>query len=135
MVCAQTQFSEVNVLASETNWAWPKAIGDIFRPRGVNLIVAETVGEFVDVLRQKRVHALIVDADVQRGGFAAIRIVRMDFPRLPCLVLTERAGQEVLRQALHLDVFSVLGKPVDMTILQTQLNKLFVKNYNSDVFA
>ncbi|GAH06814.1 unnamed protein product, partial [marine sediment metagenome] len=35
---------------------------------------------------------------------------------------------------LRLDVFSVIGKPVDMNILLEQLNRLFVKKYNSDIF-
>jgi len=34
-----------------------------------------------------------------------------------------------------MDVFSVISKPVDMVILQEQLNRLFIKKYNSYVFS
>jgi hypothetical protein len=37
-----SKLDEVNVLASGANWAWPEALHDIFEPRGVNLLVAES---------------------------------------------------------------------------------------------
>ena len=40
----------------------------------------------------------------------------------------------LLDEALQLDVFSVIDKPVDMDILRQQLNRLFIKKYNSDIF-
>jgi hypothetical protein len=41
----------------------------------------------------------------------------------------------VLRAALGLDVFSVIDEPVNMSILREQLNRLFIKKYNNDIFA
>ena len=99
------------------------------------MIVAGAAGEFVNVLQHQRVHATIIDADSQVGGLATLRLIRMDFPRLPCLMLSSRSGQNLLGQALDLDVFSVIDKPVDMRVLQQQLNRLFVKKYDSDIFA
>jgi hypothetical protein len=40
-----------------------------------------------------------------------------------------------LERALQLDVFGVLDKPVDMHLLRQVLHRLFVKKYNSDLFA
>lgn len=135
MVCAASQLNEITVLASETDWAWPRALGDIFRPRGVNLIVARRPNEFVDVLSQTYVHAMIVDADDDLSGLTMVRIVRMDFPRMPCLLLAQESKEDMLGEALHLNVFCVIDKPVDMGVLQQQLHRLFVKTYNSHVFS
>ena len=44
------------------------------------------------------------------------------------------AGQSLLGKALKLDVFSVIDKPVDMTILREQLNRLFIRKFHSDIF-
>ena len=44
------------------------------------------------------------------------------------------SARQTLGKALQLDVFSVIDKPVDMDILRQQLNRLFIKRYNSDVF-
>ena len=131
-----SKLEEVNVLASEASWARPEAVRHIFRPRGVNLLVAENAVEFVNIIERKRIHTTIVDMDSeQSNGLTTIRIIRMDYPLLPCILLSSTAGESLLGKALRLDVFSVIDKPVDMSVLRDQLNKLFVKKYNSDVFA
>jgi len=110
MVSNLSKFEEVNVLASEANWAWPEALRSIFRPRGVNLLVAENATEFVHVIKSKRIHTTIVDMDSETSnGLATIKIIRMSYPLLPCILLTSRAGQSLLDKALRLDVFSVIN--------------------------
>ena len=135
MVSNLSKLEEINVLASEDNWAWPEALRNIFRPRGVNLLVARNADEFVSVIEQKRIHTTIVDMDSEKvNGLTTIKIIRMDYPMLPCILLCSAAEESLLGKALQLDVFSVIDKPVDMAVLQKQLNRLFIKKYNSDIF-
>jgi DNA-binding NtrC family response regulator len=135
MVSNLSKLEEVNVLASHANWAWPEALRCIFQPRGVNLLVAESAAEFVNIIEHKRIHTTIVDMDSQESdGLATIRIIRMDYPLLPCILLASAVGKSLLGKALRLDVFSVIDKPVDMHILRQQLNRLFVKKYHSTIF-
>ena len=99
-------------------------------------MVAENAGDFVHIIGSRRIHTTIVDMDSERSsGLATVKIIRMDFPRLPCILLTSRANQDVLGKALQLDVFGVVDKPVDMDVLRELLNRLFVKRYNSNIFA
>lgn len=136
MVPNQSQLDEVNVLSSQAGWAWPEALRHIFKPRGVNLLVAESAADFVNIIRNKRIHTTIVDMDSQQSdGLVVIKIIRMNYPLLPCILLTSTAGESLLEKALRLDVFSVIGKPVDMSILRQQLNRLFIKKYHSDIFS
>ncbi len=135
MVFNFSKLDEVNVLASGANWAWPTALQDIFEPRSVNLLVAERSDEFVNIIERRRIHTTIVDMDSEASGLATIKIIRMSYPLLPCILLTSEAGEAVLSKALRLDVFGVIDKPVDMSILQELLNRLFIKKYNSDIFA
>ena len=136
MVSNLSQLEEVNVLVSDANWAWPEALRRIFRPRGVNLLVAESASEFVHIIEKKRIHTTIVDMDSeQSNGLATIRIIRIEYPLQPCILLTSTAGKSLLGKALQLDVFSVIGKPVDMHVLREQLNRLFLKKYNSSIFG
>ena len=135
MVSNLSKLDEVNVLVSEANWAWPEVLRRIFRPRGINLLVAENAVEFVNIIERKRIHTTIVDMESEQSdGLAMIKIIRMDYPLLPCILLTSAAGKSLLNKALQLDVFSVIGKPVDMHILREQLNRLFTKKYNSSIF-
>jgi DNA-binding NtrC family response regulator len=136
MVANFSKLEEVNVLASGANWAWPEIQRNLFEPRGVNLLVAENTSEFVNIIEQRRIHTTIVDLDSEKSnGLTTVQIIRIDYPLLPCILLTGSAGESMLSKALRLDVFSVIEKPVDMNILQEQLNRLFIKKYNSDIFS
>jgi len=136
MVSNLSKLEEVNLLASGANWAWPQALRNILQPRGVNLLVAEDAGEFVHIIERRRIHTTIVDMDSEKSnGLATIKIIRMDYPLLPCILLASAASEAVLGKALQLGVFGVVDKPVDMNILRALLNRLFLKKYNSDIFA
>ncbi len=135
MVGNLTEKQEINLLASETNWAWEKAVRDVFRPCGVNLVTAKNADEFVNVIEKKPVHATIVDMDTLAGGFVIVRIIRKVNPAVPCIMLSSQSEGRTLDKALSLGIFSVIDKPVDMSILQEQLNRLFVKKYNSTIFG
>jgi len=135
MVSNLSKLEEVNVLASGASWAWPEALRGIFRPRGVNLLVAENAGDFVNIIKRRRIHTTIVDMDSEKSNaLATIKIIRIEYPLLPCILLTGTAGRALLDKALQLDVFSVIHKPVDMGVLQELLNRLFIKKYNSYIF-
>jgi DNA-binding NtrC family response regulator len=131
-----TQLDEVNVLASAASWAWPEALRRLFQPRGVNLMVAEDANDFVHIIGRTRIHTTIVDMDSERSnGLATIKIIRMDYPLVPCILLTSRVDPDMLGKALQLDVFGVIDKPVKMEILQQLLDRIFLKKYNSRLFA
>ena len=126
---------QVSVLASQAGWAWPGALRDIFKPRRVNLLVARGADEFASIIESRRIHTAIIDLDSpDSGGFGVVRVVRMADPLVPCIVLSASPDREVLGRALELDVFSVIAKPVDMSLLRQQLNRLFIKKYGSYIF-
>lgn len=135
MVADLLQSGEVNVLASQADWAWPQAVRDIFQPCGVNMLVAESTNDLVNVLRHRRIHTIIVDSDREQADLWTLKIVRMEQPLMPCILLATHVTEAMLGEALRLDVFSVIDKPVDMTILKDQLNRLFVKRYSSHIFS
>ena len=131
-----SQLSEVNVLVSDADWAWPEAVRTIFMPRGINALLATEANDVLDIIEQRRIHTAIVDMDSERlSGLGTIKIIRSHYPLLPCILVARIAGRELLSDALELDVFSVITKPVDMEILLGQLNRLFIKRYNSTIFA
>lgn len=136
MVARCKQFDEVNVLASAADWAWPAALSDIFKPRGVNLLMARGVDEFVEVIGHRRIQTAIIDMDSEKSrSLATIKIIRKKYPWLPCLLLTnQQMSESLLGTALKLEVFSVIAKPVDMNVLRELLDRLFKKKYGSNLF-
>jgi DNA-binding NtrC family response regulator len=135
MVADLRQFADINVLASQANWDWPGALRDIFRPRGINLLVAESTNDIVNVLRHRQISMTIVDTDCEQADLWTLKIIRMEQPLMPCILLASRVTGAMLEKALQLDAFSVMTKPVDMNILKDQLNRLFVKRYGSHIFS
>jgi DNA-binding NtrC family response regulator len=135
MISDIRQSGEVSVLATKADWAWPVAVRDIFQPRGVNLLVADSTNDIVNVLRHRRIWTTIIDTDFRQGGFWTLKLIRLESPYMPCLMLVSNPTEDLLEEALRLNVFSVLDKPVDMQILKDQLNRLFVKRYDSHIFS
>jgi DNA-binding NtrC family response regulator len=131
-----SKLGEINVLVSDANWAWPEAVRRIFMPRGVNALLATEANDVLDIIEQRRIHIAIVDMDSERlSGLVTIKMIRSHYPYVPCILLTNAAEPELLSDALELEVFSVITKPVDMDVLLEQLDKLFIKRYNSTIFA
>ena len=135
MLYDMTKLEDINIIAGAGQWPWQQAIRDIFTPRGVNVLVANKTIEFTDIAAHRRIHAAIIDADCDNEGLAVIKVFRIDFPLIPCIMLITKAQESFLGTALELDVFSVIEKPIDFDILRGQLNRLFIRNYNSTIFA
>lgn len=128
--------TDINVLINDACWAWPDAVRQVFSNRPVQLLVVKRVNEALDVLRHRRVHTAILDMDSETaGGLAVIKMIRSGFPLLPCILIADSAEQKLLQAALELNIFSVINKPVNIPLLQSQLHRLFLKNYGSSVFA
>jgi DNA-binding NtrC family response regulator len=127
--------SEINVLVGRPDWAWTEAVNRIFEPRGVNSIIAADAAGALDIIERRSIHTAIVDMDsAPAGGLSIIRVIRGYYPMLPCILVSRSTEEKLLATALELNVFSVIAKPVDMRILQDQLNRLFIKKYNSAIF-
>ena len=127
---------KINVLANGSKWAWPEAMRCIFTPCGVDLLIVKAPEEALVLIRQRRIHTAILDMDSENlSGLGTAKILRSQYPHLPCILLSGSSESRLLSDALGLDVFSVIAKPVDMVILQQQLNRLFVKRYDNEVFA
>lgn len=127
--------TDINVLINDACWAWPEAVKQIFSSRGVQLLLVKKAEQALNVLQHRRISTAIVDMDCQSGGLGIVKMIRSGFPRVPCILIADSAEQKLLSEALELDVFSVINKPVDILLLQNQLHRLFFKNYGSSIFA
>jgi len=126
----------VNVLISDAHWAWPQAVEEIFQPCGVNALVAQTPADAVRLVDSSKIHLALLDSgQADRAGIQTLRMIRKHDQLLPCILLTTQMDQHMLREALNLRVFSVVAKPVDIALLAEQIDRLFLKYYNSNLFS
>ena len=150
MAFRQTQPDSVTVLIDNANWAWPQAVTEIFRPRGINALVAQSPADTVRLVTNNKIHLAILDLQPQpttapcsgqpvppdhTAGLQMLRSIRNHDRLLPCILLAGRVDPRLLAQALNLGAFSVMAKPVDLNLLTEQIDRLFVKYYNSNVFS
>ena len=126
----------VNVLITDASWAWPQAVAEIFQPRGINALLANKGGEIVRLVSNNKIHLAILDT-VQDDltGMQALKVIRQHDPLVPCILLAQQPEKRLLADALALNAFSVLAKPVDLTLLAEQIDRLFIKCYSSDMFS
>lgn len=127
----------MNVLISDANWAWPQAVSEIFQPRGINALMADSAGDVVRLVANNKIHLAILDMAPggDLSGMQTLEVIRQHDRLLPCILLAQQIDERLLAQALALDAFSVLGKPVDLSVLAAQINRLFRKYYASDMFS
>ena len=124
-----------NILISQAAWPWPQAVETIFQPAGVNALVADTIGDMVQLVDQNRVHMAIIDIGMDElSGMKALRILRKHDEQMPCILLANNSDRYLLAEVLSLNAFSVIAKPFEMSVLAQQVNRVFTKIYNSDLF-
>ncbi len=128
----------VNVLLSDAQWEWPRAVEQIFQPRGINALVADSPNDILKLVTGNKIHLAIIDAALDNmSGVHTLRVIRQQDKLLPCILLAnaDNINRRVLEEALGLGVFSVIGKPVNLGLLANQIDKLFVKYYGSNMFS
>ncbi|MDH7599629.1 MAG: hypothetical protein QHH07_08375 [Sedimentisphaerales bacterium] len=135
MVYTESRPGKVTVLAAGGDRGWPAMVEGLFRPAGVDLISVRHRAGFIDALRQRSVHAAIIDIDQDHVGLSMVRVIRIECPNLPCLLLSSQVDEHLLITALEMDVFSVLNKPPDIGLLCRQLDRLFLRVYQSSLFG
>ena len=150
MALRLTKPDSVNVLIEDSDWAWPRAVTEIFQPRGINALLAESTADAVRLVSNSRIHLAILNyqcdsparepastREARRGisGLSMLRLVRKHDSLLPCILLAHSVNDRLLAEALSLGAFSVLAKPVDLDLLVHQINRLFQKWYSSNVFS
>lgn len=137
-----SQPASINVLIGNADWAWPQAVESIFQPRGMNALVAESPEEAVQLVNKANIHLAILDVvgpqpvaqmrdanTSAQTGLAVLKRIRQRDQLVPLLLLAETIDDRLLAQALSLEVFSVLEKPVDLPLLAAQIDRLFSKYY------
>lgn len=128
--------TQYNVLLAQMDWEFSQAIGALLMPRGIQSLVARDALDTLDILSQRPVHTAIMDLDgSQSSGLGLVRMIRNDYPNVPCIGLCGRAERRLMESALELEIVTMIVKPIDLSILLEQLNRLFVRRYSSRIFS
>lgn len=131
-----SQAESINVLLSNADWAWPQAVRELFQPRGINALMADSARDMLRLISTEKIHLAILDSSLNDvPGVQALGMIRRHDRSLPCILLAEKVTEQLLSSALALNAFCVITKPIDMGLLAHQVHRLFNRYYASNIFT
>jgi CheY-like chemotaxis protein len=120
-----TPTNRFTVFLANEREEWHQTIRGLLQPQGVQTVSAHSGREALDLIESIPVHVAVLDAQMpQLGGMQVIRLLRELHKATPAILLTSHMTNHLLREALGMQVFSVLSKPVDLNVLLDALARV-----------
>ena len=123
-----TQAKPINrftVLLANEQEEWHQTVRELLRPQGVQTVSAHSGREALDLLETTPVHVAVLDVQMpQLGGMQVIRLMHELHKAIPSILLANHLTSHLLQEALSMQVFSVLSKPVDFNVLLDALARV-----------
>jgi len=136
MLDAQTKNRFTVLLANEQE-SWHQTVRHLLEAQGVQTVSARNGREALRLIESMPVHVAVLDDQMpQLGGMQVIKLMReMDkerennpvrdlFGAPVAILLTGQLTNHLYREALAMQVFSVLSKPVDFNVLLDSLARV-----------
>jgi len=106
------------ILVTDDDKGSREAIAQLLAARGFEIVQANSGEQAIDIVRVKVIHLVVFDMHMPRmTGLEALEQIRLINSILPALLMTADATRSVIQQALQAQVYSVLPKPVNTTLL------------------
>jgi CheY-like chemotaxis protein len=120
-----TPTNRFTVLLANEQEGWHQTVRRLLQPQGVQTVSAHSGREALALLESTPVHVAVLDAQMpQLGGMQVIRLLRDLHKLTPTILLTSHLTNHLLQEALGMQVFSVLSKPVDFNVLLDALARV-----------
>jgi CheY-like chemotaxis protein len=118
--------NRLTVLLANEQEDWHHTVSRLLEPQGVQTVSAHTGREAFELLQSMPVvHAAVLDVQMpQLGGLQVIRLLRELQRATPAILLANHLTSHLLSEALGMQVFSVLSKPVDFNVLLDSLARV-----------
>jgi CheY-like chemotaxis protein len=101
-----------SLLITDDDHDFRETLRSVFEPR-FRTLVAGDGEEALDIVHREEVHLLLLDMHMPKlTGLETLRQVKRVKSRLPCILLSARVDETLIRQAYLAQAFSVLSKPV-----------------------
>jgi two-component system, response regulator PdtaR len=108
----------LSVLIADDDDFCRETLRDIVEPEGYRTILASSGEEAIEIIHGESIQIALLDVHMPRmTGLEAVELAHQFNARLPCILVTANATQEVIRQAFQVRAYSVIPKPVSKAIL------------------
>ena len=129
--------NRVTVLLANEQEGWHQTVRGLLEPQGVRTLSARSGREALDLLETRPVHVAVLDTQMpQLGGLQVVKLMREHHKHEPAkvppaILLANHLTNHLLREALSMQVFTVLGKPVDFNVLLDSLARVLRRYHES----
>ena len=115
-----------SLLITDDDTEFRHTLHSVFEPQGFRVLEAGDGEEALHIVCTQEVHLVLLDMHMPKlTGLETLQLVRQINELLPAILITADATLELMRQAFHAQVFSVVPKPVNPNvILSTVLRAL-----------
>ncbi len=115
-----------SILITDDDQDVREALGELVESKGFRPILASHGEEALEIVQSEPIHLVTLDMHMPKlTGLETLQLVRQINALLPAILITADATLELMRQAFHAQVFSVVPKPVNPhVVLKTMLRAL-----------
>lgn len=120
-----------SILVADDDRGTREALGEVLRKQGFRTVLVEDGGAAVEIVQVELIHLVLFDMHMPRmTGLEALNLLRHTLGRvLPAVLMTADASTELMRQAFLAQVYSVIPKPVNKTIVLHTLARALAQVY------
>ncbi|MGA3068173.1 MAG: response regulator [Tepidisphaeraceae bacterium] len=117
--------NRLTVLLADEQEDWHWTVRGLLEPQGVQTVSARSGRQALELIESGSIDVAVLDAHMpQLGGLQVIRMIRESQKSTPAILLTSHLTSHLLQEALGMQVFSVLSKPVDFNLLLDALARV-----------
>lgn len=119
-----------SILVTDDDKGSRETLAGLLKDRGFSAITASSGEEAIEIVQSETIHLVFLDLHMPRmTGLEALQQVRLFNELLPAILVTADATRDVLRQALQAQVYSVIPKPVNKSLLLHTLTRALARVY------
>ena len=121
-----------SILITDDDRGVREALSEIVEEKGFRPVLAAHGEEALEIVQHEPIHLALLDMQMPRlSGLETLQLVRQINAYLPAILITADATLELMRQAFHAQVFSVVPKPVNRHVVLTTVLRALVKVYGT----
>ena len=121
-----------SILITDDDRGVREALVEICQSRGFRPYQATCGEEALEIVQSEPVHLALLDMHMPGlTGLETLQLVRQINAVLPAILITADATLELIRQAFHAHVFSVIPKPVNKNVVLTTVVRALIRAYGT----
>lgn len=120
-----------SLLITDDDADFRETLRTVFEPRGFRTLLASDGEEALKIVEHDDVHLVLLDMHMPRlTGLETLQRVKRFKHRLPCILLSAAADEELVRRALLAEAFAVLHKPVSQGKITSTVQLALERTYS-----